>query len=80
VAGRWHEVDCLWRSDRLIVELDSRAFHETAIAFESDRARDRALQAAGWKVVRVTWRQLDRDADAIALDLSRLLRSGKKKA
>jgi tRNA-dihydrouridine synthase B len=31
------EVDCLWREQRLAVELDSRAFHATSSAFERDR-------------------------------------------
>ena len=40
------------------LELDSRAAHATPAAFETDRERDRVLQTAGWRVVRVTWRQL----------------------
>jgi very-short-patch-repair endonuclease len=71
VAGRWYEPDCIWRPERLIVELDSRAVHATARAFESDRVRDRRLQAAGWHVVRITWRQLREDGDSIALDLKK---------
>jgi very-short-patch-repair endonuclease/predicted transcriptional regulator of viral defense system len=67
------EVDFLWRAQRLVVELDGRETHISAAAFERDRARDRALQAAGWRVVRVTWRQLHDDANAVADDLARLL-------
>ena len=52
------EVDCLWRDQRVIVELDSREFHDTAAAFEADRERDRKLAAAGWRVIRITWRHL----------------------
>lgn len=37
--------------------------------------RDRRLQAAGWRVVRLTWRQLD-EPDAVMRDLRRLLRAG----
>ena len=73
VRGRWMECDCVWRPHRLIVELDGRETHDTAAAFERDRARDRALHAAGWRVVRVTWRQLHADADRIAADLRDLL-------
>jgi predicted transcriptional regulator of viral defense system len=69
------EVDFLWRAERLIVELDGRETHLTAAAFERDRARDRALQAAGWRVVRITWRQLHEEAGALAKDLARLLHS-----
>jgi very-short-patch-repair endonuclease len=71
--GRYIEADCLWRNQRLIVELDSRAWHDTRRAFERDRERDRLLQAAGWHVIRITWRQLHDDPDGVARDLRRLL-------
>ena len=46
----------LWRPQRLVAELDGRAYH--AHAFEEDRERDATLTAAGLRVVRVTWRRL----------------------
>jgi len=52
------EVDFCWPDRRLIVEADSWEFHGTRAAFERDRRRDQLLAAAGWRVVRVTWRQL----------------------
>ena len=72
VDGQWIECDCLWRAERLIVELDGRTWHDTALAFERDRARDRRPAAAGWTVIRVTWRQLRDDPRALAADLARL--------
>lgn len=68
------EADCLWRDQRVVVELDGGKSHGTRVAFESDRERDRRLQAAGWRVIRVTWRQLD-DHTALLADLLRLLSS-----
>jgi very-short-patch-repair endonuclease len=69
------EVDAVWRQPRLIVEFDSWEFHRERSAFETDRARDRKLVAAGWRVIRITWRQLCDEsvavATAIALALSR---------
>jgi very-short-patch-repair endonuclease len=56
VAG--HEVDFLWREEGLVVEVDGFAYHAGRDAFERDRARDAELQAAGYKVIRITWRQL----------------------
>jgi very-short-patch-repair endonuclease len=47
-------VDALWVKERLIVELDSRAFHDYTAAFERDRARDINLQVWGYRVLRVT--------------------------
>jgi hypothetical protein len=73
VRGRWLECDCVGPSHRLIVELDGRATHDTTAAFERDRARDRLLQAAGWRVVRITWRQLHHEDDRIAADLRKLM-------
>jgi very-short-patch-repair endonuclease len=67
------EVDCVWRDQRLIVELDSRTFHLTRAAFEADRERDRLLQAAGWRTVRITASQLVRTPGRLAADLRRLL-------
>lgn len=73
IRGRFIEIDCLWEAQRLVVELDGRASHGTRRAFEKDRERDRLLMAEGWRVVRVTWRQLRDDAPAVAADLRRLL-------
>lgn len=58
LRGEQFEVDCVWRDQRLIAELDGWQAHGGRTAFEDDRARDRRLAAAGWTVVRVTWRQL----------------------
>ena len=67
IAG--HEVDVLWREQRLIVELDSRAHHDADQPFERDRDRDAQLLAAGYPVVRITWRRL---TDAPAREARRL--------
>ena len=69
VRGMRPEVDCVWRDARLIVELDSRSAHEREAAFHADRARDRALMAAGWSPMRVTWGQLHLEGDAVEADI-----------
>lgn len=71
---RRFQVDCLWRDARLIVELDGYEAHGTRYAFENDRDRDRRLQAVGFRVIHVTWRQLHETPGEIASDLQRLLR------
>ena len=69
------EVDFVWPEARLIVETDSRTWHDTADAFERDRVRDARLTAAGWRVVRFTRRRV-RTEPAVVADLVRtLLRS-----
>ena len=71
-----YEVDCVWPEQRLIVELDGHASHSPTHAFELDRARDRRLEAAGWRVIRITWRQLEQEPDLVEADLRRLLLRG----
>ena len=56
VAG--HEVDAVWREQRLVAELDSYTFHATRQAFERDRDRDADLLTAGFATIRVTDRRL----------------------
>ncbi len=73
LGDRCFEADFIWREQRLIVELDGHETHGTRAAFERDRERDRILQAHGWRVVRITWRQLHDDPGTIAADLLRLL-------
>jgi hypothetical protein len=67
------EADFLWRRERLIAETDGHASHGTRRAFEHDRARDRRLTIAGWRVVRFTWRQVMRDPAEVAKTLESLL-------
>ncbi len=73
IHGR--EVDALWPDHRLIVELDGFATHGTRRAFEEDRARDRALLLAGYRVTRITWRQLTAEPAALAAELELLLKA-----
>jgi very-short-patch-repair endonuclease len=67
------EPDFRWPHHKLIAELDGFATHGTRQSFEADRARDRRLQAAGWRVVRITYRQLHEQPGALAEDLGALL-------
>jgi predicted transcriptional regulator of viral defense system len=50
--------DFAWPDRRIAVETDGRKTHGTRQAFENDRRRDQRLIAAGWRVIRITWRQL----------------------
>jgi G:T-mismatch repair DNA endonuclease (very short patch repair protein) len=71
---RWiGRVDVLFPEARLVVELDGRRWHDTRLAIESDRRRDNELVAAGWRVVRVTWRALVDDPAAVVQLVRRLM-------
>lgn len=56
-----YRVDFLWRERRMIVETDGWQAHGTRTAFERDRRRDAELAARGFRVLRVTSRQLERE-------------------
>jgi very-short-patch-repair endonuclease len=71
----YHEVDFLWRSQRLVVEVDGFRFHSSRAAFERDRLRDAELAAMGFRVVRVTWRQLVNRPEAVVTRIATALRS-----
>jgi len=64
-----HEVDFLWPASGLVVETDGYAFHRGRDAFEADRRRDADLQAAGMRVMRVTWRQVTREPRLVSARL-----------
>ncbi len=65
--------DFVWREQRLIVETDGHRFHGTRQAFERDRRRDQRLTMYGWRVVRVTSRQLAYRPHEVAAVLITLL-------
>jgi very-short-patch-repair endonuclease len=71
VAG--YEVDFYWPDHNLIVETDGAATHLTPTAFEADRARDAHLTALGYRVIRITWRQLTERPREVARILQSLL-------
>jgi len=71
VAG--FEVDFFWPDERLVVEIDGAAYHRSRLAFERDRRRDGALLAAGFRVYRVTWRQLQEQRLSAVARVAQLL-------
>jgi very-short-patch-repair endonuclease len=56
-VGRY-QVDFLWRAQRIVVEVDGFAFHSSPRSFEADHRRESDLDAAGYHVLRFTWRQI----------------------
>jgi very-short-patch-repair endonuclease len=71
---RTYEVDCLWRAEGVAVELDGRAAHARAAAFEEDRARDAALTAIGLRPLRFTWQRVTREGHEVLAEVTAILR------
>jgi very-short-patch-repair endonuclease len=67
------KADFLWPEQRLVLETDGRRVHGSRRAFEQDRRRDQRLLLAGYRVVRLTWRQLVDNPDQIATLITALL-------
>lgn len=76
IEDETYEIDLLWRDAKLAVEVDSWGTHGDAMSFRNDRARDFALQTAGWAVVRLLPTDLEDHAAATASKLRALLDRG----
>jgi hypothetical protein len=73
VAG--HLVDAVWFDQKIVVELDGHAAHNTPTAMEDDRRRDLELRAAGFTVLRYTWAQVTQEPELVVAELRRLIPS-----
>jgi very-short-patch-repair endonuclease len=67
------EVDLLWPAERVIVEFDGWDAHGHHAAFERDHRRGQVLGAAGYRVLRVTWRQLIDEPIAVVVSIAQTL-------
>jgi very-short-patch-repair endonuclease len=57
LQGRTLIPDFRWPTQRLVLEADGARWHDHRLAGEDDRERQALLEAAGERVVRVTWDQ-----------------------
>jgi very-short-patch-repair endonuclease len=67
------EVDFLWADRQIVVETDGKAFHDDPLSFERDRKRDRELQLSGYRVLRFTHAQIEKEPDAVISAIGNLL-------
>jgi very-short-patch-repair endonuclease len=72
-AGVIGVVDAVFDRQRLVIEVDGWAFHTTPDRFQRDRQRQNRLIAAGWTVLRFTWRDLTERPDYVVATVRRLL-------
>jgi very-short-patch-repair endonuclease len=68
-----YEVDFVWHDHGLIVETDGWRAHGTRAAFERDRRRDADLVSAGWRVLRFSYKRLEREPAWVAQRLAATL-------
>jgi very-short-patch-repair endonuclease len=74
--GERYQADFLWRGSGLIVEADSRRFHDTDSAFVSDRKRRQQLELAGWRVSSCTWEEVETEPRRLAETVRALVAQG----
>jgi very-short-patch-repair endonuclease len=67
------EVDAVWDDQRLVVEVDGYRSHGTRPQFERDRTKDGQLLLAGYRVLRVTWRQLTHEPEVVVATIAAAL-------
>jgi very-short-patch-repair endonuclease len=76
-VGRFR-LDFAWPSARIGCECDGFEHHGARLAWKRDRSRLAAIEAAGWRIVHVTWTDVTREPDqtldrlALALGAQRL--------
>ena len=68
-------VDLAYPMYEILIEGDSRRWHGTFDAFESDRTRDNAAQIAGWIILRITWRMIQTEPSGVIQTVKAALES-----
>ena len=66
IRGKRYRPDFAWPDARLIVEVDGEVKYREQGEISYERRRHRELEAAGWRVVRLTWADL-KDARSTSL-------------
>lgn len=66
-------LDVAFAQRRLAIEIDGRLHEDDPEVFENDRWRQNALVAAGWTVLRFTWRMLEEHPDTFVARVRELL-------
>lgn len=68
-----YEIDFLWRTAGVAVEIDGYEYHSSRGSFNADRERDTELLAAGITVLRLSWGQVVGDPLATAVQVGQVL-------
>lgn len=73
LGGRSYELDVAFPALRLAVEIDGYEYHSREGRFQTDRTKQNALIAAGWRVLRFTWTDLDQRPWLVVRQIRQLL-------
>jgi hypothetical protein len=66
------EVDFMFEEARVILEADGARYHDNRLARRADVDKQAMLEAAGYRVVRLTWSQVTRDVEQTVRRLRRV--------
>lgn len=75
IGGEYFELDFAWPQQRFAIETDGGQFHDNPEAAARDSHRNQVLAAAGWRLWRLRWDELEDHPDATITDLARRLRT-----
>jgi len=70
-------VDFVFRAERVVVETDGKETHTSLLDRQADTARDAALVAAGWIVLRFSWFDIVHDGARTLATLRRALHTAR---
>jgi len=73
----WVEVDFHFPGTQVVVEVDGDRFHRTRWRRRLDARKQALLEAAGYRVLRLTWEQVTVDQAQTALRIRRALGEGR---
>lgn len=61
-----YEVDCLWREQAVIAELDGSRYHRSPMTIHGDKERTLALEELGYRVMRLSYRMVTEESTKTA--------------
>ncbi|WP_353648300.1 DUF559 domain-containing protein [Nakamurella sp. A5-74] len=73
VFGRTYRVDLALPRLKIGIEFDSIAHHTDRKSFEADRRKHNDLEAAGWRILHVTWQMLVGGPDEVLRRIRQLI-------
>lgn len=73
ISAHRYELDFAFVNQRVVLEVDGKPFHSTASQIGRDRVRQAALEAAGWRFLRVSWFDVVCQPELVIQQLAALL-------